>query len=327
VPTAAPLAYAGSSLLQMPHVDAVSIPADARFRIGVSMPMGATDRYNLPALGIGWTMDWSARAIPQLPGGIAYAQTVRMSREGLSLDRTTLTAIAQARPHSLWLISNEPDVRWQDNVPADTYARLYYDAYTAIKTGDPTAVVAAGGISQPSPMRMHYLDQVLSVYQAWYETPLPADAWHIHNYMLREERDSWGVDIPPGIIEDTGLLYDVEDSGDLAAFRLQIYDFRRWMAERGYRETPLIISEYGVTMPEDYGFPPERVLAFLMNTTRFFLDATDPEIGYPLDQNRLVQKWCWFSLAYYRYPTGDLIDVVGETWTPLGAAWIKYLGR
>jgi hypothetical protein len=83
-------------------------------------------------------------------------------------------------------------------------------------------------------------------------------------------------------------LYEIDDSGNLQAFRQQIVDFRRWMSQRGYRGYPLIVSEYGIPMPEDYGFPPERVVAFMRETFDFFLTATDPAIGDPADGYRLV---------------------------------------
>ena len=40
-------------------------------------------------------------------------------------------------------------------------------------------------------------------------------------------------------------------------FQQNIIDFRAWMAERGYGDKPLMVSEYGILMPAEYGFPPE----------------------------------------------------------------------
>jgi hypothetical protein len=324
VPARAPASDSTITTTEFSLVDAFVFPVEERFRLGISMPMGATQRYDLKALGVGWVMDWRAQTSPDLPPDVAYAQTVRMSEGGLTPDAEVLMVIAAANPGALWLVANEGDVRWQDDVVPETYARLYHEAYMAIKAGDPTAVVAVGGIAQPTPLRLRYIEQVLAIYQIEFGQPLPTQAWHIHNYMLREERDSWGVDIPAGLPDDTGILYEVEDSGDLQTFRAQIYDFRRWMAARGYRELPLIISEYGIPMPPDYGFPLERVAAFLQETWEFFLTATDPDIGNPYDGDRLVQQWCWFSLADPLYPTGDLVNIQTGEWTPLGQIWIAY---
>ena len=305
-----------------------NVPPGERFRLGVSIPYGASSPQIvdvLDALEVGWVMDWAVRSSPALPPGVEYAQTVRFRGGKLSPEAATLTAVAAARPGSLWLISNEPDVRWQDNVTPEVYAQLYHEAYTAIKAGDPGAVVAAGGIAQPSALRHRYLERALTAYHASYGASLPAQAWHIHNYMLREERDSWGVDIPPGLPDDTGVLYGVDDSGNLAAFRAQIYDFRRWMAAHGYTGQPLIISEFGVPMPPDYGFSEARMAEFLRETWQFFLTAADPALGNPADGGRLVQRWCWFSLGYPDYPTGNIINLETRTWTPFGETWLSYV--
>ncbi len=301
-----------------------TVPAHERFRLGVSLPSGDNATYDLGTLRVGWVMDWAARSSTALPPGVAYMPTVRMSGGQLRPAAGTLTAVAAARPGSTWLISNEPDVRWQDNVEPTTYARLYHEAYHAIKAGDPSAVVAAGGIAQPTPLRLRYLDLVLEAYRTEFGGALPTQAWHIHNYMLHEERDSWGVDIPPGIPDNTGVLFGVDDSGNLSVFRSQIYDFRRWMSSRGYVGQPLIISEFGVPMPADYGFPPERMTEFLRETWQFFLTAVDGGLGDPNDGGRLVQRWCWFSLGDPVYATGNLISSNGS-WTPLGSTWISYV--
>ncbi len=302
--------------------DDLWVPPEERFRLGVSLPYAAQPQ-QLAALKVGWVMDWQVRFSPSHGDNVAHAQTVRMGGGVLRPDAETLTTAAAARPGALWLISNEPDVRWQDNVTAQVYAQLYYEAYQAIKAGDPRAVVAAGGIAQPSPLRLRYLDIVLETYQQSFGVPLPADAWHIHNYMLREERDSWGVDIPPGMPDSIGMLYEIDDSGNVSMFRSQIYAFRQWMQAQGYGGLPLVVSEFGIPMPPDYGFPPERVQTFLRETTRFFLTATDPALGDPDDGGRLVQKWCWYSITEPAYPAGELLTLETATWTPVGQAWME----
>ena len=65
----------------------------------------------------------------------------------------------------------------------------------------------------------------------------------------------------------------IVDHNDMTIFRRQIIDFRRWMAQRGLRDKPLIVTEYGILMPASYGFPPEVVSSFLVNTFDFFLTA------------------------------------------------------
>jgi hypothetical protein len=224
----------------------------------------------------------------------------------------------------LWLIGNEPDVKWQDNVTPGVYAQAYHDLYVQLKSRDPTCQVAIGGVSQPTPLRLRYLDLILEAYQTRYGEPMPVDVWNVHNFILREERGSWGVDIPAGIDEDSGRLYEIADHDDLEIFQRQIVDFRRWMAAQGQQDKPLIVTEYGILMPAEYGFPEEGVEAFMLATFEFFRTATDSELGYPADGYRLVQRWCWYSLYDPRYPTGNLLDPEDRTLTPLGEAFAAY---
>ena len=251
---------------------------------------------------------------------------IRLRGGVLRPDGEKIAAIARANPGSLWLVGNEPDVIWQDNVEPATYAQLYYDAYTVVKDADPTAQVAIGGVSQPTPLRLRYLDAVLRAYRQQLGVEMPIDVWNVHNFILREERGSWGVDIPPGLQDDQGILYETDDSGNLDTFRQQIVDFRQWMTQRGYQDTPLIVSEYGILMPADYGFPSERVEAFMTGTFDFFLTAADPALGYPADDYRLVQSWCWYSLDDPAdYPTGNLFNPQTEAITAVGEAWVRYV--
>ena len=299
----------------------------SRFRWGVGVAIGPISRYNIDPLRLGWYLDWRARADPPRPGGLEYVQMIRLKGGVLRPDAETLAAIARANPGSLWLVGNEPDVKWQDNVEPAAYARLYHQAYTAIKGADLTARVAIGGVSQPTPLRMRYLEAVLAAYREQFGAAMPVDVWNVHNFILREERGSWGVDIPPGLPDDRGILYEIDDSGNLEAFRRQIWDFRRWMAARGYRGWPLIVSEYGIPMPEDYGFPPERVVAFLRGTFEFFLTAADPALGDPADDYRLVQRWCWYSLDDTTYPTGRLLDPQTGAMTAVGEGWASMVAQ
>jgi hypothetical protein len=289
------------------------------------MPKDAALGLDLSPLRLGWYMDWLADPQPLQPNDLTYLPMVRTRSAGIDPSAGQLAAIAHAHPGLLWLIGNEPDVKWQDNVDASTYARLYHEAYTAIKTADPTARISIGGISEPTPLRLRYLDAVLAAYKQLYGTPAPVEVWNIHNYMLREELGSWGVDIPPGMPDQNGTLYAVDDSANLEAFRAQIRDFRRWMAQRGYRDRPLLVTEFGIPMPADYGFPTARLVAFWTGAFEYFRSAEDSDLGLPADGNRLVQAWCWFSLAVEDYPTGNIVDPQTRSLTALGQAWAAYV--
>jgi len=229
----------------------------------------------------------------------------------------------------MWQVGNEPDCVYQANSTPEQYARAYHEVYSAIKSGDPTARVAAGAVSQPTPLRLQYLDLVLQAYQNLYGETMPVDIWSVHNSILREERGSWGVDIPPGIAAGTGRLYDIEDNDRLDIFRQQLIDFRVWMRDRGYRERPLFLTEFSILMPPDFGFPPDRVVAFMTGAFDFLLSAADGALGYPADGNRLVQRWVWYSIAdggdQEHYTAGNLFDPQTKQMTIVGRAFADYV--
>lgn len=275
-------------------------------------------------LNLGWYVAWRVLETPPFVGTIEFWQMIRVREDGFSPGADAIRRAAQANPGAAWLIGNEPDVIWQDDITPDRYAEWYHELYYLLKRIDPTCQVAIGGISQPTPLRLQYLEMVLAAYQAHYGEPMPVDIWNIHGFILREEQGDWGVDIPPGILVDQGMLYDVEDHDNLEIFEANVIAFRQWMADHGQRNKPLVISEYGILLPEAYGFSPERVERFLYGTYNFLLNATDEQIGYPADDNRLVQRWAWYSLSDDRFPSGSLVDINTGDLTSLGEAHQEY---
>lgn len=300
-------------------------PASARDRVGVGVPLGGLGDYAWGADLPGWYLNWQITPRAPHPANVPFAPMVRLSGDGFRPALDEIVATAAGQPGALWLIGNEPDVMWQDNVTAEQYAAAYSLLYSAIKAADPTAQVAIGGVSVPTPLRLAYLDRILAVYQARYGRPMPVDVWNVHAFILREERSSWGVGIPPGMVEDKGQLYEIADHADIAIFRRQIVAFRQWMADRGLRDKPLIVTEYGILMPDSYGFPPARVSQFMADTFDFFLTARDPAIGYPADDDRLVQAFCWYSVADTVYPTANLFAPQTRAITPTGEVFRAYL--
>ncbi|MGC9350060.1 MAG: Ig-like domain-containing protein [Anaerolineae bacterium] len=288
-----------------------------------------SDLSQLDTLNLGWYLDWSSKLSPATPHGMEYAQMVRVGDAWWPLPVAELSAKVAANPGALWLIGNEPDRKYnQDDVLPEVYAQRYHEAYHAIKDQDPTAVIAAGGIVQPTPIRLECLDRALQAYQDLYGEPLPADAWHIHSFILREASceaypDScWGADVPRGFDVPAGELYTLDDIADLDIFKARIWEFRQWMRDRGYRDTALLITEYSTLLPyytsdlyyDSNGepFDEARTSAFMTGSFDFFLNATDPALGYPEDNNRIVQRWLWWSLDDKDYG-GRLYDATGET--------------
>ncbi len=322
VPTV-PVTVTYQALIPVPTITPAPRPEDVRRRLGVGIALGSLNAYPFQVLNFGWYLNWKAQSAP--PPRIEYVRMVRVYRGKLRLKDKDLVRVAHAAPGSLWLIGNEPDVAWQDNSTPKEYARAYAHAYHVLKKADPSARIAIGGISQVTPLRLRYLDAVLEAYKKMFGTSLPVDTWNVHTFILREERNSWGVGIPPGFEDERrGMLWDIDDHDNLHILKSQILAIRRWLYNRGYGGIPLIVSEYGILMPEVYGFPPKRVITFMHKSFDLFLTLQDPIMGDPQDGNRLVQRWCWYSLADTKYPTGNLFDPESKRLTQIGAAFATY---
>lgn len=315
-------------VLSIIHSGVQSAPLEARPRFGVGVVGGGVDEYDVAQLRAGWYVDWNTRLNPPRPAGMEYVQMVRLHQltecwperraDRLSCPYIepytyTLTSpgshgaiqsIAQANPGSLWLIGNEMDRRdWngagQDEMLPELYAVAYHELYNLIKDADPSAQLAIGGVVQPTPLRLEYLDRVLDGYQSRYGSSIPVDVWNIHNMVLREASCEaypdacYGAEIPPGIDEPAGELRTWEDANDVEAFKQQIRAFRRWMKDKGEQNKPLIISEYSILYPY---FTEAQAIDFLYATFDYMTTAISGTVGYPVDDYLLVQRWAWYSL-------------------------------
>jgi hypothetical protein len=269
-----------------------------RFGFNVNSDGGQTpETFAVDALHAAWYLDYRVQAQPVQPADLIFVQLIRSSLWlSAGFTQTVTTAVA-ANPGALWLVGNEPDRAGQDNLTPAQYAQFYHDAYGLIKGQDPTSQVAAGGLVQATPLRLRYLDMVLAEYAQRFGRPLPVDLWNVHGFILPENY-VWGASIPPGLEEfaDEGMQYSVSDHDDLTIFQTHIRAFRQWMADHGYRDKPLIVSEYGILLSPLHGFSYEDVRTFMLGTFDFFLTATDDSLGLPVDEGRLVQQWSWFSL-------------------------------
>lgn len=141
--------------------------------------------------------------------------------------------------------------------------------------------------------------------------------------------------LPAGRFEDNSplramIISSVNDHDNIDLIAQQIRQFRQWMVNRGQRNKPLINTEHGILMTEDLGFPIERVQAFMVNSFNYFLNnLIDPALGYPEDDNRLLQEWFWFALSVEQFEgravqTG-LFHPVTRAIKPLGQTFADYV--
>ncbi len=107
---------------------------------------------------------------------------------------------------------------------------------------------------------------------------------------------------------DYSCIYE-HDKIDL--FAQQVIDMRTWMKANGYQRTPLLLTEWSLlyeykvaagtgecSVKDEFGncFTPARTTEFLRRSVQYMETASDPNLGYPLDNNRLVQQWSWFAM-------------------------------
>jgi hypothetical protein len=120
---------------------------------------------------------------------------------------------------------------------------------------------------------------------------------------------------------------------------------RAWLAAKGERAKPLIISEMGVLMPSYYLVEdptlsdPEKaelgdrlIEQYMVHTFDWLLSARSVATGCTTDDNLLVQRWLWFSLNDSFYDetanpagfNGALFDYRTQTPTRFGRRLIAY---
>ncbi len=294
-------------------------------RAGIGLTYTQAPELWAQRLGAGWYLDWAVeRRYPEkLP---EHWQMIRLGRGCVAPTREAIRWVAKHYPGSVWVIGNEPDNALQDNLYPEEYVQVYHDLYFLIKEADPTAAIAVAGVTQATPLRMAYLDRVLDLYAALYGEPMPVDWWTVHGYVLREDVESWGAGVPTGFPAiRKGKLYEIADVGRVDLFKEHIIAFRTWMAERGYRDNPLAITEFGIVLPQEYGFSPDFVAGYLLETFTWLGEAKDDRIGYPEDSNRLVQRWAWFSLYDPLYPTSNLVHLEADALTEIGWTFRRYV--
>jgi len=278
-------------------------PEDSwRFGLCVVPGRGPISDYEVSVLRAGWYSDYTFRRKPNAPYGMEYFQTVRVGGSPFPSDPAWwgwLEDAVLANPGSVWMIGNEPDCIWQDDLYPNQYAQRFHEVRAFILARDPTARIAIGAIVQPTPLRLEWLDMVLQEYDDLYHVSMTehVDIWNIHNQINREHPEEFGAYIPKGFPPGTvGRLYTIQDSDNLDIFIQHVRAFRQWMKDRGVQDKPLIISEYGVLQPVEYGFTADRVKDYMIATHTYMLHATDASIGNPADGNRLVQRWAWYSM-------------------------------
>ncbi|MDX1523151.1 MAG: glycosyl hydrolase, partial [Anaerolineae bacterium] len=318
--------------------------------------------YNVSQLNLGLFLDYGSRSsLPAgLPSGIDYLQIVRVHQNKVGgwnsayvdppsyrvwPSPATIAENAASLPGSYWFIGNEPDRKdhqygGQDETTPELYATIYHDIRAVIKAADPTARVGPAGIVQATPLRLIYLEKVWDSYQAQYGYSMgqDIDVWNMHGFILREIDGTWGAELPPGLVEGVdytgpqdGFLSNSSGSQAMAAHHNVDYfieftrSMRQWMADHGERNKPLINTEFGILYKSNK-ISNTNVKDFMNGSFDFLFNATDSDIGYPSDENRLVQRWTWFSLDTSD-SNGALFSTSTKNLTTFGTNWKNYIAN
>ena len=138
-------------------------------------------------------------------------------------------------------------------------------------------------------------------------------------------------------------IYCYAEHDDINVFKEQVYAMRHWMKARGHQNKPLIMTEFGTLYPymeptdvatpgctdcfslvDEFGstFTPERVSAFMNKTIDFLDETTDPSLGYPEDNYRLVQQWNWYAVNEGKVSSSNnLVQDNGSSLTLMGQTY------
>jgi hypothetical protein len=135
-------------------------------------------------------------------------------------------------------------------------------------------------------------------------------------------------------------LYELSDTVRASIFQQRLIEFRQWMRDRGYQQTPLYITEYGTLFPyppysisagevftyyDEFGQPitEARTALFMTETFKILQNLSSSTTGYPADNNHLVQRWLWYSVDDTQYG-GLLFNPISHSRRPLGDVFAAY---
>ena len=333
---------------------AVTEPLPANCRYGAATVSDNQEMHWFPEFGIGWYVNFNVQPHSIPPANYAeFVHTIRFNRTfddifypiWPPLTDDGLGAKLDEYPGATWLVGNEMEVdHWTgEHLYPQEYATFYHDVYNYIKDRDPSAQVGIGSNSMSTPGRQQYLDLTWDYYQATYGVTLPVDIWNTHLYILAESdiahgqgdgRIALGTDpsiakrayyAPYGSPQEEcskDEVYCRAEHDSLTIFTEQVVSLRTWMKAHGLQNKPLIISEYSQLYLPDYadefgnGYPPSRVNAYMEATFDYLENAADPDIGYPADNNRLVQRWLWYPIyTPIEYQSGYVSNLLKDNFT------------
>lgn len=252
-----------------------------------------------------WYHDFAA---PSSPNSSPYQYIMASTWQGQAMTTTILNGwktIATNNPSRKWLFMNEPDVYGQARRTPQQYATEYHDFYYGIKGVNSTAKIYAGGITQASPQRIRWMQEMVDHYESTYSEDFPCEGFHIHTYLMPEGYgpgvgEAYGVSNPTSdlnvnsIQENDDWWWANASFKDINIMREYILNFRTWMANNGHQHKPLIVSEHTALLY----MSPVYLIPYMNDTLTLFLNGTDETYGCSNDNFHLIQEFAWFCINY-----------------------------
>lgn len=244
---------------------------------GPQMPPGIE---NAVAYDLG---PWTETADPEASGGTVHASDQSGARAYFAFVGDAVTLFLRSGPDG-----------GSTNIYIDKESVETVDLYAPV----PGTVVRhyAGLTASPDPKlgRSHHV----RVDVAWAHNPDSDGAWVRVDAIAAESTAT----LPAGRLEDNSPLRaramsNIDDYDNIELLAEQVRTFRQWMADHGQRNKPLINTELGVLLDRDQGFDYQRVSRFMNGAVTTFLNLRDADLGYPADENRMMQQWFWFLLS------------------------------
>ncbi len=266
---------------------AASLPSHPRPRAGIVVITWTTPDV-LDHLGPVWYYQYGFDG-PNLPGHQrVYMVPIHFDDDALL---AAMRRAARSGPGTWWLVGNEPNDPYQDNLSPSAYAAFYRRVERLARWADPSIRLVPAGIANAD---WRWAQAFRESYRAQFGRYPRVAAWNIHNYILDADRSQY----------------------DLPEFQRRILAFRAWMALSGEGHQALLLTEYGVLYGSGCcGRPVEDAApgAEFMRQTTTWLEQTD-----------YVQAWNWFSLDSAQQFNGDLLSPSGEL-SPFGQAYATWV--
>jgi len=285
------------TLVGMEEKTVPEIPTNHRFGISAVQ----ADKYDISSTGAGWYINWTYKPAEKaklefMPLIAGYTRDKNVSDKYMEELKNYILNNPQYYPDdTIFMVGNEigyaaqHDMRTPEQYPED-----FHRCYELLKSINPNYKLAVGAailsMNQKYVLKyyvegkggIHYLKRVRESYVAKYGQEMPVDYYTVTCH----------------IFENKGV--------DLETFKEHIIRFRKFLADEGEREKPLIITEYGCVLK---GPDAQEIVNYMKETFDFLNTARDDKIGCTTDGNRLVQRWCWFTMHGLKF--SEKLKVLG----------------